>query len=120
MTVALGSSLATILLSKDAALFKGLLALIVLAVLQFSIAWGSVRWRWIENVAKATPRRLLTNGVIDEAALRDERVTRNEVLAAIRTGGFGGLDAVATVVLETDGSFSVIPVSHAASGSALP
>ena len=88
VTVALGSTLATILLSRDVALFEGLLALVVLALLQFVIAWGSVRWRWIEHVAKATPRRLLTDGMIDEAALRQERVTREELLAAVRSGKF--------------------------------
>ena len=120
VTVALGSTLATILLSKDVALFEGLLALVVLALLQFVIAWGSVRWGWVEQIAKSTPRRLLTNGVIDEAALREERVTREELLAAVRSGSFGGLEAIAAVVLETDGSFSVIPCTQLASGSALP
>ena len=120
VTVALGSTLATILLSKDVALFEGLLALVVLTLLQFVIAWGSVRWRWLEHLAKSRPRRLLSDGVIDEAALRQERVTREELLAAVRSQGFGGLEAITAVVLETDGSFSVIPHSHAASGSALP
>ena len=120
VTVALGSTLASTLLSKDVALFEGLLALVVLALLQFVIAWGSVRWRWVEEIAKSKPRRLLTNGVIDEAALREERVTREELLAAVRSGSFGGLEAIAAVVLETDGSFSVIPCTQLASGSALP
>ena len=120
VTVALGSTLATILLSKDVALLEGLLALVVLAVLQFVIAWGSVRWHWVEAVAKSAPRRLLSDGVIDDAALRDERVTRDEVLAAVRSGSFGGIEAIAAVVLETDGSLSVIPRSQAGSGSALP
>lgn len=120
VTVALGSTLASTLLSKDVALFEGLLALMVLALLQFVIAWGSVRWLWVEEIAKSKPRRLLTNGVIDEAALREERVTREELLAAVRSGSFGGLEAIAAVVLETDGSFSVIPCTQLASGSALP
>ena len=120
VTVALGSTLASTLLSKDVALFEGLLALVVLALLQFVIAWGSVRWRWVEEIAKSKPRRLLTNGVIDAAALREERVTREELLAAVRSGSFGGLEAIAAVVLETDGSFSVIPCTQLASGSALP
>jgi uncharacterized membrane protein YcaP (DUF421 family) len=58
--------------------------------------------------------------VIDLAALRAERVTREEILAAVRSAGFGDLDAIAAVVLETDGSFSVISKHQAGSGSALP
>lgn len=120
VTVALGSTLASILLSKDVALLEGVLAVTLLVLLQFGIAWGSVRWRWVERIAKSTPRRLLTDGVIDENALRAERVTREELLAAVRSGGFGGLDAIAAVILETDGSFSVVPRTQVASGSALP
>ena len=120
VTVALGSTLATIILSKDVALFEGVLALALLALLQFAVAWASLRYDWVKRVAKAEARTLLRDGTIDEIALRDERVTRDELLAAVRGGGFGGLDAIAAVVLETDGSFSVIPRAQAASGSALP
>ena len=120
VTVALGSILATIILSKDVALLEGVLALALLALLQFVIAWASLRFDWVKRVAKAEPRLLLRDGVIDEAALRDERVTRDELLAAVRGGGYGGVEAIAAVVLETDGSFSVIPRTQAASGSALP
>ena len=105
VTVALGSILASTLLSKDVALLEGILAVGLLALLQSAIAWGSVRWRWVEQIAKSKPRQLLTNGTIDDAALRAERVTRDEVLAAVRSAGFGGLEAIAAVVLETDGKF---------------
>ena len=120
VTVALGSTLSSILLSKDVALLEGVLGLALLAFLQFVIAWASIHWRLAERVAKSNARVLLSDGVVDTAALRDERVTRDEVLAAVRSGGFGDLDAIAAVILETDGSFSVVPKSHAGSRSALP
>lgn len=120
VTVALGSTLSSILLSEGVALAEGLLALVLLAVLQFVIAWASVRWRWAERVAKSEARTLLSEGLIDTAALREERVTSEELLSAVRSRGFGDLDAIAAVVLETDGSFSVIPKSHVGTGSALP
>ena len=41
ITVALGSTLATILLSSDVAFFEGFAALALLAGLQFLIAWAS-------------------------------------------------------------------------------
>lgn len=43
VTVALGSTLATILLSKDVALAEGVLALALLVFLQMGITWLSVR-----------------------------------------------------------------------------
>jgi uncharacterized membrane protein YcaP (DUF421 family) len=41
-------------------------------------------------------------------ALKRGRVTEAEVRAAVRDAGIGGMDGVEAVVLETDGTFSVV------------
>lgn len=120
VTVALGSTLATILLSRDVALVEGATALMTLVVLQYAIAALAVRWRFAERLAKSDPRTLLKDGVIDTEALKRERVTRDEVLCAIRSQGFGDIADIASVVLETDGSFSVVSRARAGTRSALP
>lgn len=120
VTVALGSTLSSVLLSKDVALAEGVLGLVLLTCLQFGIAWASIRSRTAEAVAKSNARMLLKDGVIDKQALKDERVTHEELLAAVRGGGLGGLELAAAVVLETDGSFSVVAKSQAGSRDALP
>ncbi len=43
--MALGSTLATVVLSKDVALAEGVLALGLLVGLQYAITWSSVRFR---------------------------------------------------------------------------
>lgn len=120
VTVALGSTLATVLLSKDVPLTEGLLGFAILAVLQFAIAWLAQRVPSVEVAIKATPRLLLRDGRIDQAALLDERVTVEEIKAAVRKGALGDLGDVAAVILETDGSFSVIPIHTAGDRSAFP
>lgn len=120
VTVALGSTLATILLSKDVAFAEGVLAFLMLVLLQYAIAALSVRSKLVERLAKSDPAMLLVNGRIDDQALRRERVTREEVLAAVRGSGAGAVEDIAAVVLETDGTFSVVPRSRAGSRSALP
>lgn len=119
VTVALGSTLATILLSRDVALAEGAAAFGLLAGLQLLVAWLTVRSRAVGRLVKSTPRALVVDGRLDEAALRDERVARDEVMAAVRASGRGGLAEVAAVVLETDGSVSVIPRAAAGDRSAL-
>ncbi len=120
VTVALGSTLATILLSREVALLEGVMAVVTLVVLQYAIAALSVRWRLAERLAKSDPRPLLTDGVIDAEALKRERVTEQEVLCAIRSHGFGDIADIAAVVIETDGSFSVVARERAGARSALP
>ena len=108
VTVAIGSTLATIVLSKSVALAEGLLALALLIGMQFAISWSSTRMPWLRRVVTGEPRLLLRDGAMLDDALRDARVTREEVRAAVRAAGIGALGDVAAVVLETDGSFSVI------------
>ena len=115
VTIALGSVLATTLTSDQVSLVQGVVALAILIALQFGIAWLSVRSALVRRWTKSTPRLLLREGRFDDAALREERVTRSEVLAAIRSAGIGETECVAAVVLETDGSVSVIAQAGAMS-----
>ncbi len=55
ITVALGSTLATSVLSKQTTLAEGVLAFAVLIVLQFVVTWTSVRWRPVEDLVKSEP-----------------------------------------------------------------
>jgi uncharacterized membrane protein YcaP (DUF421 family) len=57
---------------------------------------------------KATPVLLYYDGQLLEATLRRERVPRREVEAAARQDGLVSLNQVFAVVLETDGSITVI------------
>jgi uncharacterized membrane protein YcaP (DUF421 family) len=108
VTVALGSTLASVLLPRDAALVDGLLALAVLVGAQFAVAWAQVRSGGFRRVVKSRPTLLLRGGEWLEEALRRERVARDEVLAAVRASGLGDLGEVEAVVLETDGTLSVV------------
>ncbi len=119
VTVAIGSTLATIVLSKSVALAEGLLALALLIGMQFAISWSSTRMPWLRRVVTGEPRLLLRDGTMLDEALRDARVTREEVRAAVRSAGIGALGEVAAVVLETDGSFSVIAGQPGAALSSL-
>lgn len=119
VTVAIGSTLATIVLSRSVALAEGLLALALLIGMQFAISWSSTRMPWLRRVVTGEPRLLLRDGTMLDEALRDARVTREEVRAAVRSSGIGALGDVAAVVLETDGSFSVIAGQPGAALSSL-
>lgn len=109
VTVAFGSILATTLLSKDVALVEGLLAVALLISLQFAITWTSAHWRGFQKLVKAEPRLLAFDGEALEGPMRSERVTAVELDAAIRDAGLPGVEAVYAVVLETEGTLTVIP-----------
>lgn len=108
VTIALGSTLATIMLNKDVALAEGAVALAVLVVLQFIVAWTSVRLPPFRRAVRSEPTLLLHRGQMLHNAMRQERVTEDEVRSAIRASGIASIEHVQAVVLESDGSFSVI------------
>jgi uncharacterized membrane protein YcaP (DUF421 family) len=114
VTVALGSTLATILLSRDVSLAEGVVAFLVLVTLQFAISWTSLRSDRIAHIAKSEPTALLYRGRLLPDAMRRERVLETEVRAAIREQGLAAPKHVDLVVLETDGTFSVVPELPAA------
>lgn len=108
VTVALGSTLSLIVLTKSVALLEGVLALATLIGLQYLITWSSVRSARVRLLVKAEPTLLAHNGQLVEGAMRRQRLTRDDVLSALRTKGLDDLSQAASVVLETDGSISVL------------
>lgn len=120
VTVALGSTLATVILNSSVAWAEGALALGVLVVLQFVVAWVSVRVTWFRRSVTSTSTVVLRDGQVDHAALAGERISEASLRQAVRSSGIGGLERVAAVVLEPDGTLSVIPAGELGSGSAMP
>lgn len=108
VTVALGSTLATVLLDRNVPLADGVLALGLLICLQYVITWLSIRSTGFQKFIKSEPTLLVRDGQYLDAAMRQQRVTEAEIEAAMREHGISNLDAVANIVLETDGSLSIV------------
>ena len=108
ITVTIGSTLASVLTSKTLPIADGVLALALLVALQFVVTSLTVRVPWFERMVKSRPAAIFRRGGFDAEAMARERVTKDEVLAGIRAAGVHDLDRVFMVVLETDGSLSVV------------
>lgn len=119
VTVALGSTLATILLSTDVSWAEGATALALLALLQLVVAWTTTHLPGARSVVTARPTLLLRDGELLRHRMAEQRVTEAEVRQAVRSSGSGDLSTVAAVVLESDGTISVIPAAEAGDLSAL-
>ncbi|HVS66346.1 MAG TPA: YetF domain-containing protein [Thermoanaerobaculia bacterium] len=108
ITVATGSTFATVLLSKSVTLVEGFVAFLVLVLMQYGVAWLSVRSAGVEAAVKSTPTVLVWRGEMLHGVMRRERVSEAEVLAACREAGLSALEEAHAVVLETAGEFSVL------------
>ena len=116
VTVALGSTLSSVLLNDSVALAEGLIAMATLIGLQFLVTFASVRSARVEGLVKSEPTLLLRDGRFLDAALKAQRVTRDEVRSALRSQGVSDMETIHAVVMETDGSMSILTdrLDHAA------
>lgn len=108
VTVALGSTLATILLNSQISLWEGLTAFAVLIGLQYLLTFTAVRLSWFNDLIKSEPRLLFLEGEFLKQAMLDERIKDIQIMQAVRKSGEGDLQNVKAVILETDGSMSII------------
>lgn len=119
VTVALGSTLATVFLNTDVSWAEGVTAFALLAGLQLLVAWLSTRWPRVRGLFTSQPALLLAHGEIRYDALHRNRLTASELRQAVRMQGTGDLSQVEAVVLETNGKLSVITSSKYGDGTAL-
>jgi len=120
VTVALGSVLATIALSREVSLADGVAAITVLVAAQWVVSWASVHTSVAQRMVRAEATVVFHDGRFDDVVLSRVRLTRGEVCQAIRSSGCGDLELVAAVVLETDGSLSVVAADRCHTASAMP
>ena len=112
VTIALGSMLATIILDDKISLLEGAAALSVLIFGQFLITYIASRSRSVTRLVKARPTLVYHRGQYLHDVMKRERVSEVEILAAARGSGHPSLATVTAVVLESDGTFSVLTSSQ--------
>ena len=110
ITIALGTTLSTAVMSTgdNNELRKGMFGFIFLMLFQYIMTWLSVRFDWVSRLLKAKPTLVVYNGSWLEKPMREQRLTKSEVLAAMRGSGLPNLKDIGAVVLETNGTLSVL------------
>lgn len=108
VTIALGSILATILLDDSISLATGVGALLLLLTWQYCATWLACRSGTFRQLLSSEPRLVAHDGALLVSALRAERLDEEDIMQAIRNHGHDTLDQVRSVVLEPDGTLSVV------------
>lgn len=119
ITIAFGSTLSAVLVNSSVSLATGVAALGLLVVLQYVVAALAARSKRFSSLITTRPVLLAWEGRTLEEAMRRERVSCDDMLAALRQHGLAGFGQVQAVVLEADGSLSVVKQPAGASGAAL-
>ncbi|RST80200.1 DUF421 domain-containing protein [Aquibium carbonis] len=111
VTVALGSTLSAILMQQSIGLAQGVAALALLILMQYLVTFLSVRSSGFARFVRSEPALLARDGAYCRGTMLRQRVTEEEVTSAIRASGAAGVEATSAVILESDGTISVIGAS---------
>lgn len=106
--VALGSTLASTILNADTTLADGITTFVALMGLQIMLSWLCVTSHRVDHWVNGEPTLLMHKGNFLNDAMRRERVTKEEVLSSIRNVNVKTFDEIDSVILETDGTFSIV------------
>ena len=109
VTIALGSIVASGVVSRTVPVVEATVALGTLVSLQFAVAFAASHWPWVREAVTSAPTALLVDGELRPDALSACRIATSEVSAAVRKEGFGSFAEIDCVVLETDGSLMSSP-----------
>ncbi|WP_084397882.1 DUF421 domain-containing protein [Henriciella aquimarina] len=109
VTVAVGSLAASGIVLKGVTVLESIAGIATLLLLQWILTKSVLHNRWVSKLVKAEPVVLVENGEFREKAMLSERVTKREVMSALRENGLVDPDDAQWVILETDASMSVIP-----------
>jgi uncharacterized membrane protein YcaP (DUF421 family) len=96
------------MVGPDTSLVGGLVAAGVLLSVNFVLGRLASRSRRLERLLRGRARILVYRGKVDEEALRDEGLSHEDVLQAMREHGCPAITECRLVALEVDGTISVI------------
>lgn len=108
------SDLATVPMSEvGVPLLYGIIPIFTLVISEITISFLSLRSEKIRVLLSGRPQILVRNGKLCFKEMEKCRVNIDDLLEELRKSGYYSLSDVETVILETGGSISVIPVSDA-------
>jgi uncharacterized membrane protein YcaP (DUF421 family) len=93
---------------SDYSLTGATTVIVTIAVLTVGTAYLSFRFRRLRPLLEGDPIVLIADGVIQERALRRQRISDSELAAEARQSSIGSLDDVRYAILESNGSVSFI------------
>ena len=109
ITVTIGSAFGRVLTAREVALAEVVVAFGALVVLQRLVAWIWGRSPGLRAYLTSPPAVLYRSGEPFETVLRRKGLRVDDLRTAARQEGFGSLDEVEVILLESNGAFSVVP-----------
>lgn len=108
VTVAIGSVLGSVILSKDPPIASGIAALIFLFGLQIGMAVLRSRFPGLQLLADNRPRLIMIGGEVQHDQLKKAKMTESDLWGKLREANAFNFSQILAVIAETTGDVSVL------------
>ena len=86
-----------------------ILPMVILLTLEVLSSWILIRFPALKGLVSARPTAIIRQGKLDQRALRNMRMSVDELMSEIRQQGMTNLSQVECAILEKNGKLTVIP-----------
>jgi len=107
-TLTIGSVVSSTLVFREITFLNGLLAVVIFLLLQYSVSRLISKWPGLNRLLNPSPKVVFFKGKFMKQNMKKARINRDEIYAAIRLQTNRTSDQIYAVILETNGSLSVV------------
>lgn len=119
ITVTYGATLASIITSDKVSFADGAAVLVMLTLLQYLVSKTAAKSKRFSDFIKASPVFLYYEGNFNEKQMQRNRIRKQDLRGKVRQQGLSSFENVEAIVLEGDGSVSIIKKEDVKSKDAL-
>ena len=95
--------------NQEIPLSYALIPMVTLLILEVFSSVILIRFPRLKALVSASPTVIMQKGHLDQAALRELRISMDELISEVRQQGFTDLTQVDTAILEKNGKLTVLP-----------
>jgi len=95
----------------DNSVIGGMISAVTLVGVNWLVGILTYRSKRLEALVEGRPDVLIHDGKLFQKTLENAKLTRHELMTALREAGCASIEEVRAALLENDGSISVIPKS---------
>ena len=113
ITIMISECAAAPLQDLDRPIINGIIAIFTLVILEVMLSFLTLKLPWLQKMIDGKPTVIIKDGKILQNALKNMRLTVEDLTNNLRQKGFFRLEDIAYCIVETDGKLSIFPTPQA-------
>lgn len=95
--------------NQDIPISYAIIPMITLLILEIGTSLILIRFPKLKNLVSSRPTVVIKNGILNQKALLDIRISLDELMSEIRQQGLNSIEEVECAILEKNGNMTILP-----------